>query len=632
MLGFVTVCVAAQNPVTELTKKYPSDMAVFLDRSEVLNISFAGDSLSVLSEVYEEMAFLKEQVTGLADKKIYGNSFAEVKDIQAKTLVWDKSRFRDVPVTDIRKKNDQDDNIFYDDSYYQTFNFPQVALGNKTQLRYKMVQKEARFIPGFLFSSYLPQVRTTYTVQFPKDVDLHYEILNDPKGLIRFSKSEKGKMIQYTFTATDLPAIAYEDDSPAVRYYEPHVVCYVKSFTKNGKTTKVLSELKDLYSTYHGYIKHLNVNPSEDLKKVVADIKQNSKTELDIVRNVFYWVQSNIQYIAFEQGMRGFIPNDASYTCEKRYGDCKDMANLIVGMLAEAGVKSYHTWIGSRNIPYRYSKLPTPLVDDHMIATYVSPDGSYYFLDATSDYTTFGYPSSMIQGKEALIAFSDVKFEVREVPVINKEKNFSSDSISLNIVGNQLVGRGRYSMWGFPKTFGSYSLDRAEEDNVRKYVTRLLSKGSNKFFLDRFTVNNLTQRDQPVFVDYEFRVSDYHQSLGDEIYINLNLNKDYYNAFINMETRKTPIESDYKYVKNEYYQFEIPAGYEVEYMPENVHVSDPLMGLEVAYRKEGSKILFTKKFYLDYLLMDKKDFEVWNQSVKKISEVYKDAIILKKKQ
>ena len=99
------------------------------------------------------------------------------------------------------------------------------------------------------------------------------------------------------------------------------------------------------------------------------------------------------------------------------------MANLIVNMLKLAGVKAYHTWIGTRDLPYKYSKVPTPLVDNHMIATYISADKQYYFLDATSDHTPFGLPSSMIQGKEALIGLDPTHYEVKMIPEIAKEKN-----------------------------------------------------------------------------------------------------------------------------------------------------------------------------------------------------------------
>jgi hypothetical protein len=307
------------------------------------------------------------------------------------------------------------------------------------------------------------------------------------------------------------------------------------------------------------------------------------------------------------------------------------MANLIVNMLELANVKAYHTWIGSRSLPYKYTEVPTPLVDDHMIATYIATDGQYYFLDATSDYTAFGYPSSMIQGKEALIAKGPGQFEIKLVPVIDKSKNFMTDSMTLRIDGNQILGVGSSSLSGFPKVFGSYEMDRAERDDVKKYVIKLVGKGSNKFFLDKYSIGNLGNRDTPTTVNYDFRITDYFQKIGNEIYINLNLNKDFYNIFINTATRKTPKEIDFAYTKYEYIELTLPQDYTVEYLPENSKADGALLGHDIHYHVNGNKIIFSKKLYVDYLLMRPDQFGSWNESVKEISEAYKESIILKKK-
>src|SRR5690606_7430592 len=100
----------------------------------------------------------------------------------------------------------------------------------------------------------------------------------------------------------------------------------------------------------------LNKQNSDELVEIVKKIQAQSRDKRELVRNIFYWVQSNVRYIAFEQGMRGLIPHSGTYVCEKRYGDCKDMANLIVDMLATAGVEAHHTWIGTRGLAYRYTE------------------------------------------------------------------------------------------------------------------------------------------------------------------------------------------------------------------------------------------------------------------------------------
>jgi len=614
-----------------LKTRYPEDPAVFIERSEVLNVQIEGDSLKVYSDVSEDIMHLKEQTEAYSGRKVYGSHFSQVADIKAKTLVWDRNKYKEVGVSNFKKNSDRDRGIFYDDSYYYTFDFPSVASRNRTQLAYRELQKDPRFISGFIFVTYLPQAKTTYTIRTTRDVEIVYQVVNDPDKKIKFKKTEKGKAVTYEWSAENLPSVRSEDDAPAIRYFAPHVVCYVKSYLVNGKKQSVLADVNDLYKWYYSFIKDLNRETTPELSAIVADLKKKCNSEIDLVRNVFYWVQDNIQYIAFEQGMRGFIPHSGTYTCEKRYGDCKDMANLIVNMLQIGGVRSYHTWIGTRDLPYRYSEVPTPLVDNHMIATYVSGSGEYYYLDATSDYTPFGYPSSMIQGKEALIAKGPTSFEIKEVPVLPKEKSYMTDSMVVVLEENAISGSGMSKLVGYPKVFGGYELDRAEQDDVKRYVTKLVGKGSNKFFLDEYSVAGINEREAPTALKYKFRILDYFQKIDDEIYLNLNLNKDYYNTFINIETRKAPKESDYQYVKYETVCLKIPDGYEVEYLPATTRYDGPLLGYEISYKAEPAQIVYSKKFFLNYLLMKPEQFSSWNEAIKNISEAYKESIILKKK-
>ena len=632
----LSLAVTAQAQYSDLFNlykaKFPDAPAVFVERSEQLNILIDGDSLIVYSDVLEDMLHLKSQTEVYSSGKVFGSHFSQVADLKAKTLIWEKNKFKDMPVKDFRKNSDRDAGIFYDDSYNYTFNFPSVTQGNRTQLQYRLKMKDVRFMPGYLFPTYLPQSKTRYTIRKSKGVDLVYEVINDPGALVQFKKYEKGDFEFLEWTCENQPARKREEDSPSMRYFAPHVICYVKSFEgkRKGKVN-VLSDLDDLYSWYHSFVTNINRQTSPELLSIVNKIRQSSQSDIEIVKGVFYWVQENIQYIAFEQGMRGLIPHSGSYVCEKRYGDCKDMANLIVEMLRLAEVKGHHAWIGTRDLPYQYTRIPTPLVDNHMIAVYIGEDQRYYYLDATSNHTPFGLPSSMIQGKEALIGIDDEHYEVKTIPEISKERNVVIDSVEIKFDGDQIIGMGMTSFGGYPKVFGSYALDRSGDDEIKKNVTRLIGKGSNKFYLDNYSLSNVRDRDVQTVIGYSFRIGDYFQRIGDELYVNLNLNKDHYNDFINIAARSTPKERDYKYQKIDYCELSIPDGYTLEYLPPNARVDGDLLGFETEYRAQNGKIRFTKKFYVNYLLMRPDQFEKWNDAVKPLSEAYKESIILRKK-
>ena len=205
-----------------------------------------------------------------------------------------------------------------------------------------------------------------------------------------------------------------------------------------------------------------------------------------------------------------------------------------------------------------------------------------------------------------------------------------TDVVTIKLEGNEIVGTGACTLSGYAKVFAGYSLDRAEEQDKKDFLTRLIGKGSNKFFLDKYTISNLDDRDKSTGIDYNFRVADYFQKLGDEIYINLNLKKDYYNDFIN-KTRVSPKELEYRYDDEEKIELTIPEGYDVEYLPPDATLDGPVLGYNMAYKASGNKIILTKKVYINTLMINPDQFEEWNKTVKQISEAYKESIILKKK-
>src|SRR5690606_23492918 len=615
----------------QMQQKYSGEPAVYVERSETLSIVPKGDSLAIYSDVFEDILYLKEQSEMFAGRRVHGSHFNEVQNLKAKTLVWEKSRHKELSVSNFSRKFDTDEGIFYDDSYYYAVSFPSVAPRNRTQLQYRNNYKDPRFVPGFVFSSYLPQEKSVFTIKTTGNVELMHEVLNDEKNQIRFRKFNKGKEVVYEWSATGLEPLKIDANSPSIRYFAPHVLIAVKSYTSSSGKKNVLSGLDDLYSWYSSFVKDLGkTEPSRDLIAVVDRLKAAGDSEAETVRKMYYWVQDNIRYIAFEEGMRGLIPHNGSYVCEKRYGDCKDMASILVSMMKIAGIKGYYTWIGTRDIPYPYTRYPTPMVDNHMIATYISPEGRYYFLDATSNHTPFGMPSSMIQGKEALIGKGPSEYEVKVVPVIPTEVNAVADSVYLTINENEVAGTGAMKLSGYSMVFAGYRLDRVRKEATERYVTQLVGKGSNKFYLDSYTVEGMENRDVPTEINYSFRIGDYFQRIGEEIYINLNLNKDRYNDFINTKVRRSPMENEYAYTKDEITVLEIPDGYTVDYLPPDMTHEGDVLGVKIDYELDGKRVVMKKRFYVDYLLMQPSQFDEWNTSVSRLSDAYKESIILKK--
>ncbi|NVO83397.1 transglutaminase-like domain-containing protein [Hymenobacter terrestris] len=625
----------AQNPgaqLAQLRQQYPAEKAVFLDYRQELTVEVKGDSVQVLTRHHYDMLHLGPQSAMYAPDQVYSSHFNRLQSIEARTLVPAGNGYKAIKVTEFKDKFDIRPGIFFDDVRVVKFGYPAVVPGVRTVSDYAVRHSDARFLLPFQFASHVPMLHAELVITAPRTVRLNTKQFNIPAGKVTYTRQEKGANVIHRWAADNLPAMPNETDGPELLYYLPHLVYFVEEAQVNGQPRRLLGGVPELYNLYAGFVKNLDKQESSALRQVVDSLTAGVRTEPEKVARIYYWVQDHVRYIAFENGLRGFVPNDAGRVYANRYGDCKDMANLLHEMLRLAGVKSYRTWIGTRDLPYRYAELATPGVDNHMITTYEPRPGQYVFLDATSKYTPYGMPSSMIQGKDALLALDGQNSRVVPVPVMARQRSRTVDSSVVVLDGTTgLRGRGHLALSGYAKVNQSYALDGLNPTEEAKAVKSLLERGNNKFFVDQYAVHHLDARDQALTVDYDYRLQDYVQRLDDEVYVNLNLDQRYSADRLDPAKRTLARVNDYHQTNLFRTEFEVPAGYEVTYLPPNTEGRADMLGFSIRYSREGNKIIQQKEIYVDYLLLEPARFAQWNTVVDQLNAAYRDAIILKRK-
>ncbi len=624
----LVVASSALTPEEELARyraAYPEESAVITDYWREVRMEIIGDSLQILVEQYEERLIL-DQVGGWGKDRVYSSSFRAVEDLKAYTLVPSKKKYKQVDVTDFKRSFDRNTYVFYDDTEIISYNFPEVNVGCKVVTRHTWKVTDPRLLGQFFFQSYVPVAKARFTVAVPEGVEIQ-EGLYGPSAsdVIQFQKSRRDGQRVYEFTAESLPAIEYEEDNPSFNYLSPSAYVLVASYEgSGGESIPVLSSLDDLYAWYRSFLK--NVDPDESLKELTREIVNEDDAEIEKIRKIFYWVQQNVKYIAFEQGMRGFIPNPPGEVLDKRYGDCKDMSCLLVGLLNTEGIPAKFTWIGSRDLPYRYTEMASPLVDNHMIAT-VEMGDSTLFLDATGSYSPLGFPTSMIQGKESLVGDGD-QFVIREVPVLSKERSVISDTVFVRLANGTIEGRGSIHFSGFTRVDKAHQLIRRTENGEQKFMEQLLTKGNNKFFLKDYELSAVEDLDKPISIAYEFQVEDYYREIGDEIYLNLLLDKSLVNGTI--EDRSTPMENDYKFIHRSVTVLDLPEDVKLSYQPDDQSWASDDFSFSVVYRLDGRRLFVTKTYDLDFLLLAPERFDRWNEGIKAYSKATRNSVVLKK--
>lgn len=613
-------------PVFCWSQDFSDEDYIYLKRHEHIKIDLKNDTFDIVQDITEQGKFISSKNLYYANEAIHYSGFSEIKDIEAYTYI--PSTDKKIEVDYIETKQEFDNMVFYSDDAYKSFIFPAVAKGAETYLNYKRIIKEPRFLGGFNFAIHIPTKSAQLSVEFPKNVEIGYVEFNTDAIDLNFTKEETKTSYIYTWIANNTEGFEGEDDSEAAMYYLPHILLYIKNYESDNKTINVLNDLSDLYAWYVSLVDQVDTNKLEEVYKITDEITRGLTSKKEKARAIFEWVQNNINYIAFGDGYGGFIPAGAASTCETRYGDCKAMSNLLYEMLNHVDIKAYRTWIGSRNKPYSYHKVPTTSVDDHMITTALIENDTI-FLDATDSYVPFGMPSAFIQTKEALMGIDNDNFKIIKVPAQNTNKNVTNITSNIRLENGIVKVSEKRSLKGYDKVeFVSDYIYKKDSKTEEEYLNTTLALGNNKTNYNNITKTNFDNKSNPLILEYDLDIDSYIKTIGDKIYINLNIDRSLSKSDIEIKGRKYSKKIDYQFEKHFTTNFQIPEGYTASYVPDEMTFEDSNYGFKISYESKENMIIQTKSIYIKTLSVKKEDFENWNSFIKKLRKAYKKSIIL----
>ena len=612
---------------------FPSDDLIVLNNELTTELKVDRNGLAIEEKYIMKRMYLTENLASYNDEKVYYNSFENISSIKASTHYINQfNRYDTRKVSDIETKDVLVNGIFFGDVKSKSFLYPTIGPGSITELTYKKEIKNPRFINPFSFTASFRTLESRISVITDENVKIGYKIFGPHADSVKYEQvALKRKKIRHTWSTFNLPKIPNERGAPNSSYYRTQIIPYIEYFiNKSGDTVRVSGTVKDLYNWYSILINKINEQESIELIQVVNKFKTSSKSEEELIKNIYGWVQENIKYIAFEDGYGGFIPRPSNLVFDRKFGDCKDMANLLKKMLELAGFEdAFLTWIGTRDRPYSYEELATPLVDNHMI-TVLKINNEVIYLDATNAYNPYGLPSSFIQGKQALVGIDQDNFELHYVPVVEKKVNQRVDSLNLMIKGDTLSGVNTRYLSGYRRVDMDHILKRTSPADYRRFFNNYLSKGSNTFELIGFDHSQLDKkRTNQTSFKYKFQLPGYVRKIKNKLYLNPFLNKDYVLSFDDFEERELAYEDDYKFLDKELISINIPEGYELDFLPESKQINHEKYGYSIKYNEENSVLSISLEIYQDFLLLETSEIPEFKAYLSDLEEQLRSTVSLK---
>src|SRR5260221_301773 len=479
------------------------------------------------------------------------------------------------------------ESIFYSDAKVCSYKFNFLYEATEVSFQSKSRYDDPRYLTKIFFHDDDPADVRQISITVPGTVNVELVEKNFAGFDIKKSVEQIGGNTVYKYSAKGLPAMKGEDNSLGTLYQYPHLIVLTKDFTTPSGKKTVISSVDDLYKWYASLVKEVKNDPTP-LKEEVQRLVTGAKTPEEKMKAIYYWVQDNIKYIAFEDGIAGFKPEPAQNVYANRYGDCKGMANLTKEMLKLAGLDARLTWIGTNRIPYNYD-LPSLCVDNHMICTVYLND-KQYILDSTEKYVALDKNAERIQGKEMLIENGE-KFIRKKVPVSDPNSNLVTRKETLSLEGETLKGQGELTLNGeAKKNILYYSTNVKQEDQKKVFDNLAVAEYSNT---DKVEITNAppVDREKPLEVKYSFTLNNKVSKFDKDLYVDLDWNKSYQNLKME-EDRVSDYYFNRKVKLKTSKKFKLPSGYRVTHLPKGMSRKNPDFSFEVSYKQIGNEVVY----------------------------------------
>lgn len=516
------------------------------------------------------------------------------------------------------------DGIFYSDAHVCYFNLPLQKIGSTSQVTFKKTTLDPRYFTSIYFNDNQDILDQEVKIVVPSWMQLDIKEYNFKPYKIQKTVVPDGDQTVYTYSMQNIPVIKAESSAPGPSYYAPHILVLCKSAEPKDEKYVYFKTVKEQYEWYRKLVLQIG-NDEKIIKEKTAEITKGISSDEEKVKTVFQWVQDNVRYIAFENGLAGFKPEKAQEVLRKKYGDCKGMANLLTEMLRSVNLDARRCWIGTNHIAYDYS-TPSLSVDNHMICAWMNK-GKPVFLDATEKYIGFGEIAERIQGRQTLIENGN-QYLLDRVPVATYIQNTSTESRKFSVDGNSLKGhvtqvwKGENKVWLLSGLFG------VKQDKQENALKQFLADGKQNFEISNLKINNISNYNADLKVEYDVFWKDVLTVFDKETYLDADNRRSFDNFKIDIEKRKQPYWFQFK--NNLVFETEIslPAGKTASTLPEKLTISQPGYSFIASYNTVPGKIIYKNEIILKQVALQPENFLQWNKDIEQLTNFYNQQIVI----
>lgn len=517
--------------------------------------------------------------------------------------------------------------------YYSSYgvSLPPLEIGDVVEAHFRIDDLKMGFFGDFFQDS--QEFRDTVPVQqsrliyiLPNERAFYFrehELANVQKQV---RKSEAGAI--YSYVAENVEKLEPEPYMP---------------WAKESIPSLTVSTFKDwnAFARWYWALVKKQHESNEDIQKLVTELTKDCQSEDDKIRKVYEYVVSKIRYNdAWEFGVHGFKPYNATSIFARKFGDCKDKSTLINTMLRQLGIESYPVLIFGAQWPgdlRGQEDISLPMVGhfNHCIS-YVLPKGERkgLFLDGTAQFHPYGTLPSMDYGANVVVVTPKGAL-MKTVPMHSPDDNAVTEQAQVTV-----DAKGVATVKTVIRCNGSFAVvlrDELQTEGRRKTILeRILGRQMTGVRVDRVKASELSDLSKEVRVEVDMTIEKALKKNGDaEALVPI---RSWLFGLMSPKPRElaTKVERKYDLVLpnprqlEESHTIQLPPGTEIRALPKAVKLDTAFGQYELRYEKKGGKVQMIRRLKLKARRISTKDYKAFREFTTKIEEAEAEPLLIKR--
>lgn len=488
------------------------------------------------------------------------------------------------------------------------FNIPDVKVGDIIELKYMISSPFVTVLPRFYFQHLVPVDSAQYTI----DVPGYFALYPNLKGYEKIQVTDKKIMsdhfeVRYTLRASNLPSMDKPSFVMNQNDYRTSIKYEIESYTIPGRgKVKLSSSWNNVGENIWDDWKFGKALKHKDFKELprfetIPDTLDKITSAVNYVHENFTW---NKEVFNKNPNIKKLIKNKS--------GNLLDINLALINILNRIGIKATPLITQKRSFGYINDKFPSR-GNFNNILTYIKLSNGYIIVDLTDKHLDIGQVDISNRNFSGLVLHKEKKAEFIHFDTNNIFKKQTQSKISFDKDRSLMI----------------YRKEKLTSSAKIEYINDSQNNPNSNYDLKN---NPTIERNSPLHLEYDYLLTDATLEIEDKIILPVCIDCPISPPTFIEKIRNYPIILPYKIKQSYIYQLNIPLGYEINTIPQDLIIKNEneMINLTRTIRTLDGKITVSLLFEVKKEIFSPHEYNSLKYTMDNIIENLNDNIVLQK--